>query len=96
MFFAWLFVLVSGCDDLLDSLDGVDNDCDGTIDEGFGLGNPCGQGACAGTLVCSPAGEVVCSGEELAEIESTAEMNCADGIDNDCDGVQDASDPGCL
>lgn len=79
-----------------ETCDGVDNNCNGTIDEGFGLGNPCGQGACAGELVCNPAGEAVCSGAELATAENTAAMNCTDGIDNDCDGTQDALDSGCM
>ena len=79
-----------------ETCDGVDNNCNGTIDEGFGLGNPCGQGACTGELVCTPGGEVACSGAELATAENTAAMNCADGIDNDCDGTQDGLDSGCM
>ena len=79
-----------------ETCDGVDNNCNGSIDEGFGLGNPCGQGACVGVLECNAQGEAVCSGAELAAAETTAAMTCADGIDNDCDGSQDAFDSGCM
>ena len=79
-----------------ETCDGVDNNCNGTVDEGFGLGNPCGQGGCAGQLVCNPAGQAVCSGADEATAETLAAMNCADGLDNDCDGAADSLDAGCL
>lgn len=69
---------------------GLDDDCDGDVDEGFNVGAPCfvGNGVClrAGVYVCSSTGistecdaEVVIGGDEI----------CANGLDDDCDGVVD-------
>ena len=67
---------------------GLDDDCDAAPDEGnpeggascsTGLGGACGPG----TVTCS-AGALMCSADNAAPVEV-----CADGSDNDCDGVVD-------
>ena len=82
------------------SCDGLDNDCDGFVDEDFslltragttvnGVLGACGVGPCAGGLtVCrEDGGGIECPSEEKARDE------ICDGVDNDCDGRADASDP---
>jgi hypothetical protein len=80
--------------------DGIDNDCDGTSDEDFatvtsdgqtlyGVGKMCGVGGCSGGYTrCT----VVGSGTECST-EVRALPEACDGVDNDCDGQTDASDP---
>ena len=69
--------------------DGEDNDCDGETDEGFGLGEVCGvsTGQCAafGELACGADGAVICD----AVAGAPAPEICADGLDQNCDGVAD-------
>jgi hypothetical protein len=66
--------------------DGVDNDCDGVVDNGFDLQTDnancgaCGHACSAGTA---------CDGGICREV------NCADGIDNDQNGLTDCEDPSC-
>jgi hypothetical protein len=80
--------------------DGNDNDCDGQSDEGFAFTTPdgavvnevgasCGTGACAnGVAQCTPTGETMyCSTAALATLE------ICNGVDDDCDGLLDSSDP---
>jgi len=92
-----------GCAPRDEVCDGFDNDFDGAVDEDFfGLGEPCtvGIGACErqGTVICSSDGlSAECSaspGLALAELLGIA-GRCSDGVDNDCDGFADLSDPGC-
>ncbi|RLD10090.1 MAG: hypothetical protein DRI44_06920, partial [Chlamydiae bacterium] len=69
--------------------DAKDNDCDGDIDEDFpDLGKSCvvGVGECqnSGKYICSDDKKsVVCDAKPL----EPQEENCADNLDNDCDGV---------
>ncbi|MGB0717324.1 MAG: hypothetical protein ACPGXK_15710, partial [Phycisphaerae bacterium] len=82
--------------------DGIDNDGDNLVDEDFAqLGDPCsvGTGVCAnsGVIVCNTAGDgTTCSASpKRAFPEGPAGCSCADGIDNDCDGLIDIDDPDC-
>lgn len=82
--------------------DGKDNDGDGDIDEDFPtLGQPClvGMGQCArfGVIVCEADGSgVKCSASPgPGSPEGPVGCGCADGIDNDCDGLIDLNDPDC-
>ncbi len=82
---------------------------DGNTDSGDGCSETC-QFECVdadgdsygdgthGNVACAQL-DIDCDDTEPAanpgETESTAEGNCADGIDNDCDGDTDAADSGC-
>ena len=70
--------------------DGLDNDCDGVIDEGC----PCNfDGKSAGVCVGSVRDALgVC--QQPAGYEAN-EVDCGDGVDNDCDGSTDLMDVGC-
>jgi hypothetical protein len=72
-----------------------DDDCDSQTDEGDpGGGVVCStgqQGACdAGTRHCA-GGQLVCQRNSGPVPEL-----CANGVDDDCDGTQDAADPDCF
>ncbi|MFN3202751.1 MAG: MopE-related protein [Bradymonadia bacterium] len=81
--------------------DGLDNDCDLQVDEGQlpQVGDNCPesiaedgttrQGICApGNLICE-AGALICRSETLPNDREL----CGNGIDEDCDGNTDESDP---
>lgn len=79
--------------------DGVDDDCNGTADDGYvPTGTSCGVGECAasGQLVCQDGLEVDTCIEGIPGLEDIATADtCSDTLDNDCDGLSDANDPGC-
>lgn len=82
--------------------DGIDNDGDTMVDEGFpNLGLVCavGDGQCAafGVIICTPDGSgTMCSASPgKGDPEGPVSCGCADGIDNDCDGLTDLNDPDC-
>jgi Putative metal-binding motif len=82
--------------------DGIDNNGDGMIDETF---TDLGQSCSTGTGACQGSGQKVCSADHLGTTcdavaltgspEGPTGPTCSDGIDNDCDGLTDAADPGC-
>ncbi|MEW6220439.1 MAG: MopE-related protein [Thermodesulfobacteriota bacterium] len=72
-----------------EACDGRDNDCNGATDEGLGTIS-CGLGACQHTVPACQAGRLaVCQ-----PLPPGAEI-CGDGVDSDCDGLNDAADPDC-
>lgn len=71
----------------------IDDDCDGTIDDGLDQTETCGVGACEVTVqTCVDGQPQTCipgdPGEEF--VGCSGEVNCFDGIDNDCDGTVDS------
>ena len=79
--------------------DAHDNDCDGFSDcldrDCQVLAAGCGPNGrvCSGTA--NGAGTCACSGNGGAVQASEGGAGCADGVDNDCDGLADCADPGC-
>jgi hypothetical protein len=69
--------------------DGKDNDCDGKVD--------CADPDCAATS-CNATGKT-CDGLTNTCVcnkpEASGEVSCADGLDNDCDGLIDCKDTNC-
>jgi len=89
-------------DDTLEICNGQDDDCDGKTDEDAS-GNPltqaCGSdvGECvSGTQTCASGAWGICEGEVGPAVESPEAGTCADGKDNDCDGLTDDNDSDCL
>jgi hypothetical protein len=92
------------CPDLIEypfCFDDLDNDFDGDIDcadrtDCDGVVETCGIGVCAstgsqcnnGTLI-----EAICTPGDPAE--PGTELSCDNGLDDDCDGLTDTSDPDC-
>ncbi len=87
--------------------DGIDNDLNGFTDcldpqcNGitFGTCDTGNPGVCsAGTLTCDgSAVTAVCVQDQAAATEGPAgNATCSDGVDNDCDGLTDTSDPDCI
>ena len=77
-------------DDLIDCMD---PDCEGAVDGACITGLP---GICAdGTLTCV-GGMAMCVQNTQSMPEGNQYTNCEDGLDNDCDGLTDYDDPGCV
>ena len=78
--------------------DGLDNDCDSFVDCGdpdcfsdpVCAGGSCGDGVCSSSEICSCPAD--CGPPALFE---SWPSTCTDGLDNDCNGVADCSDPSC-
>jgi hypothetical protein len=78
--------------------DGVDNDCNDVIDDVAPVPTTCGIGACASTgeVVCQNGAPVdTCVALPAGVEQFGAGITCSDNIDNDCDSLVDAADPGC-
>jgi len=72
---------------------GEDDDCDGETDEGFGE-YTCGTGVCRVTVQACVSGQWQGCVPDTSSpnFEQGAEVSCADGLDNDCDGYTDDED----
>jgi hypothetical protein len=71
--------------------DGVDDDCNGQVDDGYvPTATSCGFDVCAAT------GTNECQGGHVVNTcHPTCEGNCADGSEDDGDGLVDCADPDC-
>jgi hypothetical protein len=80
--------------------DGIDNNCNVQVDEGIAsIPTTCGVGACASTGVqqCTNGkmADTCTPGNPLTE-GPVGDPTCSDGLDNDCNGLTDASDSSCV
>ncbi len=74
-------------------IDCADSDCAGAVNGVCDTGLP---GVCAaGTTTCQ-GGAAVCVQDTQPTDETIAAGNCNDGLDNDCDGLTDIADAGCV
>ncbi|MBK8169411.1 MAG: hypothetical protein IPK60_03590 [Sandaracinaceae bacterium] len=78
----------------------LDDDCDGVVDNGYALGVACsaGVGACLrpGVTECDPSGLTTrCNAVAAAGTAENTVAACTNGLDDDCDGFTDCSDPDC-
>ena len=80
-----------------DCANGIDDDCDGLADcddadcsADAACIDPCGDGICD-----TAAGEDPCSCPEDCGTPPASEIDCANGIDDDCDGLADCDDADC-
>ena len=85
-----------------ETCDNLDNDCDGSIDDSLTRATSCGVGVCSGssgTETCTAGawGGDTCNPFAGAATEGPpGNATCQDTLDNDCDGLTDMSDGGCL
>ncbi|MBI5196453.1 MAG: hypothetical protein HZA10_09035 [Nitrospirae bacterium] len=79
--------------------DGIDNNCNGQVDDGLAsIPTTCGIGACAAAGTSSCQGGVMvntCTPGAPGTEGPFANSTCSDLIDNNCDGLTDASDSNC-
>jgi hypothetical protein len=82
--------------------DGFDGDCDGVVDDSFeNLGDPCDngdRGACrdVGEIACDPSDDsaTICDLSVLPDpVPGAPSAELCNGVDDNCDGVVDNSDP---
>ena len=87
------------CDNGIDDTGNGLIDCEDPACDGFvGAPTECGVGACAaaGNLVCQTPDQVDTCTPLTPQAEGPfGDPTCADGVDNDCDGLTDAADPDC-
>ena len=72
-----------------ETCNGTDDDCNGTIDDVAGLGDHCeasAPGSCA-------QGHLACGSDALVCVPGTPQPETCDGVDDNCDGQVDESDP---
>ncbi|MBI5408195.1 MAG: hypothetical protein HZA14_02380 [Nitrospirae bacterium] len=78
---------------------GVDENCSGSVDEGYIITpSTCGVGICAasGQYICREGSIVnTCNPGQPQNEGPVGDPTCADGNDNDCDGLTDTPDPNC-
>ncbi len=79
----------------VETCDGEDNNCDGDVDEGCSGGNGCFDDLDNDGYV----DDACSSGTDCDDFEPTVNPGqtelCADGLDNNCDGLTDAADAAC-
>ncbi len=80
-------VCVSSVSASAESCDGLDNDCDEAIDEDFDFASD--------EANCGACGNVCATGALCADA-ACIEEDCANGVDDDDDGLIDCDDPHCL
>jgi hypothetical protein len=68
-----------------ETCDGKDNDCDGEADEGVPAGASCQKGAGQ----CARTATLRCVGGLMDCVPGTPSPEACDGLDNDCDGLED-------
>jgi hypothetical protein len=73
--------------------DSFDNDCDGITDEGTSLWDDDADGYCESTATpCADGSQLGDCNDANTLVNPAAQEVCNDGLDNDCDGVQ--NEPG--